>query len=89
MEEEIYENNYEDCDYCETTYYESDTGYCEYGCSFITGDENDYPCLGGKLDSGCPLSFKYKIEKSELQKVLKNKAFSDWNLTRNLSFIAL
>lgn len=64
MEEEIYENNYEDCDYCETTYYERDTGYREYGCSFITGDENDCPCLGGELDFGCPLSFKYRIEKN-------------------------
>lgn len=59
MEEEIYENNYKDCDYCE-----SDTGYREYGCSFITGDENDYPCLGGELGFGCPLSFKYRIEKN-------------------------
>jgi len=64
MEEEIYENNYKDCDYCETTYYESDTGYREYGCSLITGDENDYPCLGGELGFGCPLSFKYRIEKN-------------------------
>ena len=68
MEEEIYENNYEDCDYCETTHYESDTGYCEYGCSFITGDENDYPCMGGELNSGCPFSFKYKIEKNRTSK---------------------
>lgn len=27
MEEEIYENNYENCDYCETTYYESDISF--------------------------------------------------------------
>ena len=39
----------------------------------ITGDENDYPCMGGELNSGCPFSFKYKIEKNELQKVPKNK----------------
>lgn len=64
MEEEIYENDWENCDYCETTYCESYIGYYEYGCSFVTGNERDYPCMGGELSSGCPLSFKYRIEKN-------------------------
>ena len=54
MEEEIYENDWENCDYCETTYCESDIGYYEYGGSFVTGNESDYPCMGGELSSGCP-----------------------------------
>lgn len=62
MEEKIYEKDYEKCDYCETTYYEYDTGYTVFGCSLITGDERDHECLGGDLDYGCPLSFKYRIE---------------------------
>lgn len=63
MEEEIYENDYEKCEYCETVYWENDTGYTEYGCSLITGDERDTECLGGDINYGCPLSFKYQIEK--------------------------
>ena len=62
MEEEIYENDWENCDYCETTYCESDIGYYEYGCSSVTGNERDYPCMGGELCCGGALSFKYRIE---------------------------
>lgn len=62
MEEEIYENDYEKCEYCEVTYWESDTGYREYGCSLITGNERESECLGGDIHYGCPLSFKYQIE---------------------------
>ena len=45
--------NYKDCEYIHTTYYEYDTGYAEYGCE-LTGNE----CLG---DEYCPLSCKYSI----------------------------
>lgn len=54
---DIHEEYYEKCDYCRQSYYEHDTGYSEYQCD-LTG----YECMGGCLDSGCPLSFKYKIE---------------------------
>lgn len=53
----IYEENYEKCDYCRESYYESDTGYSEYTCD-LTG----YECMGGCIDGGCPLSFKYSVE---------------------------
>ena len=59
---DIYEPDYEHCEYCETIYYEHDTGYKEFGCSFITGNAEDSECMGGGLDYGCPLAFKYKIE---------------------------
>ena len=49
MEEEIYEVDYENCSYCETTYYENDTGYREYGCSLWTGNADDNVCVGGYL----------------------------------------
>lgn len=62
--DEIYKNDWENCEYCERTYYESDTGFCEYGCSLITGDAYDYGCVGCDIDNGCPLSFKYTIEKN-------------------------
>lgn len=54
---EIYEQNWEECEYCEQSYYEYDTGYSEYRCGLCDGE-----CLGGDLESGCPLSFKYLIE---------------------------
>ena len=60
MEEKIYEINWEECEYCRSGYYESDTGYQEYDCELL-GDN----CLGGEFDSGCPFSFKYKIENKE------------------------
>lgn len=54
--EEVYEKDYNTCDYCRESYYEHDTGYTEYYCEF-TGFE----CMGENIDSGCPLSFKYLI----------------------------
>lgn len=56
--EEVYENNWEKCDYCEVYYYESDTGYKEYKCELVDGE-----CCGGDIEYGCPLSFKYHISK--------------------------
>lgn len=61
--EKIYEPDYEHCEYCEKTYYEYDTGYCEFGCSFYTGNVEDSVCMGGDIKFGCPLAFKYKTEK--------------------------
>lgn len=55
--EEIYEQNWEECEYCEQSYYKYDTGYSEYRCGLCDGE-----CLGGDIDSGCPLSFKYQIK---------------------------
>lgn len=55
--EEIYENNWEDCEYCRQSYFEWDTGYAEYECELVDGN-----CMGGDIDSGCPLSFKYHID---------------------------
>lgn len=63
MKEEIYENDYEKCEYCKTTYWESDTGYTELECSLITGTIKDAECFGGDINYGCPLSFTYQIEK--------------------------
>lgn len=65
MEEDIHENNYEQCEFCETIYWENDTGYREFGCSLITGEAVDSECLGGDIENGCPLSFKYSVEKNE------------------------
>lgn len=55
--EDIYKQNWEECEYCGQSYYEYDTGYSEYECELVGGE-----CLGGNVDSGCPLSFKYQIE---------------------------
>lgn len=63
--DEIYENDWESCKYCECTYREDDIGYREYGCSLITGDANDYDCVGCDIDDGCPLSFKYTIKEND------------------------
>ena len=54
--DEIYENDWENCEYCRQSYFECDTGYAEYECDLVDGD-----CVGGDIDSGCPLSFKYQI----------------------------
>ena len=62
MEEEIYEVDYENCSYCETTYYENDTGYREYGCSLWTGNADDNVCVGGYLEDVCPLAFRYWVD---------------------------
>ena len=52
---EIIEQDFEECEYCASSYYEYDTGYAEYECRLL----KDY-CYGGEY--GCPLSFKYKVE---------------------------
>lgn len=52
---EEYINDWENCEYCEETYKEWDTGYIEYGC-FLFGEE----CV-----EDCPLSFKYSVEEKE------------------------
>ena len=57
--DEIYEIDWNKCDYCKSSYYESDTGYEEFECK-LTG----YECMGSDIDSGCPLSFKYSIKTS-------------------------
>jgi len=59
--QEIYEPNPEDCEYCEISYYEHDTGYTEYNCKMM--EDDNYDCCGGDLKYGCPLAFKYEIEK--------------------------
>lgn len=48
-----YENDWENCEFCEQSYYEYDTGYAEYSCRLL-----GYECI----DEQCPLSFKYKVE---------------------------
>jgi len=55
---DIFEKDYDECDYCNCNYCERDTGYAEYECE-LTG----FPCMGGSIESGCPLSFKYAVEK--------------------------
>lgn len=67
MEEEIYEPNWEDCEYCEVVYFESDTGYREVDCGFVKEywkncKNVNTSCVGGEFASGCPLAFKYTIE---------------------------
>lgn len=56
MMEEVYEEDYNTCDYCRRSYYEYDTGYAEYHCDLV-----DFECMGGDINSGCPLSFKYSV----------------------------
>ena len=50
--------DYENCEFCERTAYEYDTGYSEYGCTL--GDENpdNNPCAY----EYCPLNFTYEVE---------------------------
>jgi len=57
MEKEVFENDWKECEYCKRSYYECDTGYSEYECT-LDGNE----CCSGKLEYGCPLSFKYTVE---------------------------
>lgn len=63
MEKELYEPNWEQCPYCEESYYEYDTGCREYECELISqlcgGSHN---CEGGYINSVCPLSFRYTVE---------------------------
>lgn len=49
--------NYDECEYCQISYFERDTGYTEYECEFISDGRG---CTGG--DEECPLSFRYSIE---------------------------
>lgn len=58
-EMKIYEPNWEECQHCERSYYEYDTGYSEYSCGLWDGEDS---CCGGSIEMGCPLAFKYKIE---------------------------
>ena len=55
---EVIEQDWEECKYCERSYYEYDTGYAEYECSIYGTDQ----CFSGDIHYGCPLSFKYKVE---------------------------
>lgn len=41
MMEEVYEEDYNTCDYCRRSYYEYDTGYAEYHCDLV-----DFECMG-------------------------------------------
>lgn len=56
---EVVEKDWEECEYCECSYYEYDTGYSEHECTLY--DEST--CFHGSI-YGCPLSFKYKVEES-------------------------
>lgn len=56
--DEINEINWEECEYCEQSYFEWDTGYAEYNCNLV-----DDSCMGGDIDYGCPLAFRYRIER--------------------------
>ncbi len=57
------EDTIKGCPYREETFREYDTGYREYGCSLFNKDVSD-SCEGGYLETGCPLSFKYEVEKT-------------------------
>ena len=55
---EVIEQYWEECEYCDRSYYEYDTGYAEYECNLYTTGM----CTGGDIQLGCPLSFRYKVE---------------------------
>ena len=55
---EVIEQDWEKCEYCDCSYYEYDTGYSEHECNMY----DTFPCVGGSIEFGCPLSFKYKVE---------------------------
>ena len=62
MEEYIID--WEECPYAKKTYYEYDTGYSEWGCDLISEViDKDVYCD----ELGCPLSFKYKIERNKYE----------------------
>ena len=64
MKKEIFEHDWEQCPYCEESYYEYDTGYREYDCKLISQlCGRSYNCEGGEIDSACPLAFKYTVER--------------------------
>ena len=57
---EEYTIDWEECPYAKRTYYEYDTGYSEWGCDLISEViDKDIYCD----ELGCPLSFKYKVDK--------------------------
>lgn len=53
MMEKVHINSVDNCEYCDTSYWEHDTGYREYSCDLF-GCE----CVG---DEDCPLTFKFKV----------------------------
>lgn len=55
--DEIFEMDWENCPYCDCIYTEWDTGYREYECELWKGG-----CCGGRIEYGCPLSFKYELK---------------------------
>lgn len=57
IEEDVYLTDWETCEYCKTTHYESDTGYRECGCELL-GDPYKYYCA----PDVCPLDCKVKVE---------------------------
>ena len=61
--DEIFELNFEECEYNYISYHEYDTGYTEYGCGLFDEmfDDKKHGCRGD-LDGGCPLCFKYHVE---------------------------
>jgi hypothetical protein len=56
--EYVHDNDWDNCDYRNTEYFEYDTGYTEYSC-MLSG----YACLGGGCDDGCPLAFRYEVKR--------------------------
>lgn len=54
--ESIFEQDCDECEYSERSYYESDTGYSEYKCEL-----SGFPCHGGGIANGCLMSFRYQI----------------------------
>ena len=57
----VFEQDWRECEHCDRSYYEHDTGYAEYECNLYDTCE----CTGGSIDLGCPLSFRYKVEGKE------------------------
>ena len=63
MEEYIID--WEECPYVKNTYYEHDTGYSEWSCDLLSDVADEYICCD---ELGCPLCFKYKIERNIYEK---------------------
>lgn len=57
IEEEEVLNFWKNCEYCEQTHYEYDTGYSEYGCCLL-GNPHDVACC----EEHCPLDYKVRVE---------------------------
>lgn len=49
---------YTSCGYCKQTYYESDTGYAEFGCTLGDNNPEKHPCY----EEYCPLKCRWKVE---------------------------